>query len=297
MIVVRIISGLGNQLFQYAVGRQLSLRNNTSLLLDTAFYGNHRLRSFQLEHFNIPPSVLHGKGFLRLGLSLFRKHPFVHRAYSKSQQLFFGRMKKLISEKEDWLYDERVDAVKKHAYLNGYWQNWRYFSHFPPAIRRELTVKEAQLTSIQKEIDEISANRFSTSLHIRRGDYVTNSYMAQLMGVQPLEYYQKAIDVIRQEIKQPFLYVFSDDLNWAKDHLKWDGPTRFIDVENGTKDYLELDLMRRCRHNIIANSSFSWWGAFLNENPDKIVVAPRRWVVPESINERIEICFPNWTRI
>lgn len=117
------------------------------------------------------------------------------------------------------------------------------------------------------------------------------------MGVLPLGYYTQAINLLKEKIISPTFYVFSDDLTWANEYLRGDYTMHLVDIANGEQEQVELDLMSKCHHNIIANSSFSWWGAFLNRNPDKIVIAPQRWVVPDDINAKINIQFPSWLKL
>ncbi|RYY08216.1 MAG: alpha-1,2-fucosyltransferase, partial [Sphingobacteriaceae bacterium] len=127
----------------------------------------------------------------------------------------------------------------------------------------------------------------------RRGDYVTDSGANYLMGVLPVDYYNKAILYIKEKIADPNFYFFSDDLEWVKSNIKT-GTTNFYVDQN--PDYIDLDLMRHCKHQIIANSTFSWWGAFLNRNPDKIVIAPQQWSPREDVNRNIHLQFPDWIK-
>jgi hypothetical protein len=117
------------------------------------------------------------------------------------------------------------------------------------------------------------------------------------MGVLPVEYYNASMQYINARLTKPSYYIFSDDLEWAKQHLTMEGDKTFVDIDGGTSENLELELMSKCSHNIIANSSFSWWGAFLNKNPSKIVIAPRHWVKDKEINNRIELQFPTWIKM
>ncbi len=137
----------------------------------------------------------------------------------------------------------------------------------------------------------------SVSIHLRRGDYVSDPWAFHTMGPLPVKYYYKAIDYMSKKLSDPCFYIFSDDLDWVKDNIKIEAPVSFVEIANGTKDYLELDIMSKCSHNIIANSSFSWWGAFLNQNPDKIVIAPAQWVIADEINKRIELQLPSWIKM
>ncbi|NCQ11249.1 MAG: alpha-1,2-fucosyltransferase, partial [Bacteroidetes bacterium] len=124
-------------------------------------------------------------------------------------------------------------------------------------------------------------NSNSVSLHIRRGDYVDNKYFAQI----PLEYYYNSIELIENKFPNSSYYVFSDNLNWVKNNFKTNVNLHFVDANDSSTDFMELYLMSKCNHNIIANSTFSWWGAWLNKNPDKIVIAPKVWFGDKTAQE------------
>jgi len=143
----------------------------------------------------------------------------------------------------------------------------------------------------------ILADEQSVSVHIRRGDYITDKDANRMMGILPLSYYSNAIAHINNNVPNAQFYIFSDDLNWAADNLKIDRPAIMADVANGQKDYLELDMMSKCRHNIIANSTFSWWAALLNKNDEKIVVGPKNWVALPEVNAGIDVLFPEWIKL
>jgi hypothetical protein len=122
----------------------------------------------------------------------------------------------------------------------------------------------------------------SVAVHVRRGDYITNPNNFASLGLCPLEYYEDANDFIEQHVKNPHFFIFTDDPEWAREHMKFSGPTKVVDHNLGKADYEDLRLMTHCRHFIIANSSFSWWGAWLASNPDKIVIAPKTWFMTDS---------------
>ncbi|RYX87554.1 alpha-1,2-fucosyltransferase, partial [bacterium] len=154
-----------------------------------------------------------------------------------------------------------------------------------PEILKELSVNPVYLTGIDNYINDITNSENAVSVHIRRGDYITDKEANSLMGVMPISYYNAAMEIINKKISKPEFYFFSDDLNWVKENFKGDN---YHYIDSG-KDYTDLHLMQICKHNIIANSSFSWWGAFLNKNLNKIVIAPKNWVSNPEINKKIEI--------
>ncbi|RYX82273.1 alpha-1,2-fucosyltransferase, partial [bacterium] len=214
--------------------------------------------------------------------------------YRKTEKLLPRTKRKLFKEENPWHFEPDLFHVSSNIYLDGYWQHYKYFENISPQILKELVVKEAYSPSIKIISNSIINDVNSVSIHIRRGDYLTDKEAFQLMGLMPINYYKTAINYIKQKLTNPNFYIFSDDLDWVKSNLKIDAPTYYID---GGKDYIDLELMSKCKHNIIANSSFSWWAAFLNNNSAKIVIAPNQWVVPPEINKRIELIFPSWIKI
>jgi hypothetical protein len=296
MIVVKLISGLGNQLFQYTIGRQLSIKHNVPLKLDTSFFSGQSLRSYKLDNYNIKAQIASSEDVDKL-LYWEKRSGFISKVYKKAERIIPKNKRPYFKEMEWWVYDPALLTVSSNVYLDGYWQNHKYFENINRKIFDELTLieEDAAVSAIEKNI---VGNHSSVSIHIRRGDYITNTEAFNLMGVLPLSYYLKAIDLINSKLNNPSYYIFSDDLNWAKDNLKINRSVTYIDLEAGSKyDYVELDLMSKCYHNIIANSTFSWWGAFLNRNPEKIVVSPTNWVIRPEINARIQLQFPSWIKM
>lgn len=292
MIISKIISGLGNQLFQYAIGKQLALKNDVELKLDISFFENQNLRSYKLYPFNIDAEVIKPNELADF-LIPYTKTTVPYKIYRKFEQLLPRSKRIIFQEQHDWLFDNNLSKVSSDTYIIGYWQNHKYFENLNSEIFEELTIKPIYLEDIKNYINLIQSDRNSVSVHIRRGDYITDKEAYNLMGVMPISYYKQAIDFIRTKKKDATFYFFSDDLDWVKRNFK-DSKFQFID---GKTDYADLHLMHNCKHNIIANSSFSWWGAFLNRNPEKIVIAPKQWVKPDDINKNIEIVFPSWIKI
>ncbi len=290
MIIVKLISGLGNQLFQYMFGRQAAMVNNMPLKVDTSFYETQGLRDYKLGHYKMAAQIASKEDIERV----LR----IYDPINKVQRYFSGYNKYYYKEKKAWGYDPLVaDAAKGGIYLDGYWQNYKYYTNINNGFLNEVTlINEAELSQYNV-YSTIKQDKQSVSIHIRRGDYITDKDANKMMGVLSLDYYNRAVAYIRNHLSDPRFYVFSDDLNWAADNLKLDGLVELVDIANGEKDYIELDLMSKCRNNIIANSTFSWWGAFINKNPAKIVIGPKKWVPAPEINAEIDLLFPEWIKI
>lgn len=292
MIVVKLISGLGNQLFQYALGRQLALRCGVPLKLDLGFFGTQNLRSYKLHYYNIAAEVATEKEVERfVGQSITRK------LYRKVQKLLPKHKRSVYEEAEWWTYEPHLLQAGPNVYVNGYWQHCSYYKNLPPQIFKELTPAKPICGEPQAILSSIQAAENAVSIHFRRGDYVTDKKAAELMGILPETYYRGAVSSIMETVANPSFYIFSDDAEWVQRHVKIEAPVTFVNVSGADADCTELYLMSQCRHNIIANSSFSWWGAFLNQNPNKQVIMPAQWVVSPHLNKRIELGFSSWTKI
>lgn len=294
MYVVRLIGGLGNQMFQYAFARKLSLERGVPFKLDVSWYdtakfGTDAPRRFALERFGLAAELATPEDI------------------SKARRDVAGQLLRKVTRKifgANYGFDPRALRIRDGAYLEGFWQSDRYFADIDEEIRRDFTLK-SEMGAIARELShEISATRLQTSgpslqapvsVHIRRGDYVSSKRVKSAFGAVGLDYYRKAADFIRGKEAAPRFFVFSDDIAWVKENLDF-GPSAVYVSRPGLDDVEELILMSRCRHHIIANSSFSWWGAWLNPNPDKIVIAPKRWF--RSLRFRVRDVVPkNWLRM
>lgn len=280
MIIARLSGGLGNQLFQYALGRALSLKNKDELKLDTHFFGLgiEKARPFKLSHFNISAGIAQKADFRKIGIpsqanqdllsKILRK---IYRMLEESKPL--PKRKVVIERRFD--FDPDIMEIKSSCYLSGVWQSEKYFKDSEDIIRKEFTLKNnpsAAAESWMRKAMECN----SVSIHIRRGDYVEDPRTNRFHGVCSPEYYARAISLISQKIKDPIFFIFSDDIDWVKDNFKISHLAHYVS-DKKIPDYEELIIMSRCRHHITANSTFSWWGAWLNENKDKIVIAPEEW--------------------
>jgi len=276
MIIVKLIGGLGNQMFQYALGRQLAEKHHGELLLDISAFENHyKLHRYSLNHFNIDEKIVS-----QADLDKFKPS-----GLNKITDKLFGKTDKYQTIKElHFHFDPKILDLPDDIYLDGYWQSERYFKSIETIIRKNFTLKQGNTELDQNSLGSIGGTE-SVSLHIRRADYVTNQKTLNVHGVCSPEYYYSAIEQIQAGRQNLRLFVFSDDIKWAKTNLKFDLPATYID-HGPEKNYEDLILMSRCKHNIIANSSFSWWAAWLNQNPDKIVIAPKNWFLDETRNTK-----------
>jgi hypothetical protein len=191
-------------------------------------------------------------------------------------------------------FDADVLLVEGNVYLRGFWQSWKYFSEI-----RSVLVRELSMTSRPNLANTLMMNRMEAScsvcIHVRRGDYWNNPHINKLFGVCPIEYYDEAIRLIKQRLSKAVFFIFSDDLEWARENLKPDRPCIFVDCNKDMSAVHDMRLMTACKHFIIANSSFSWWGAWLSTALDKIVVAPEKW---RKINRPVDDLLPDdWIKL
>ncbi|MCC6008093.1 MAG: alpha-1,2-fucosyltransferase [Rhodobacteraceae bacterium] len=266
MILVSIFGGLGNQMFQYAAARALALRCGQPLVLDLRHYAGPREHGYALDAFRLSARV----GEARELPPRLRHEPL--RALASR-----------LARRDLPRWEERapgfapdVMGLQGPVWLHGYFQTERYFADHAPTIRAEFTPRAAPDAANAALLAEIAATP-SVSVHVRRGDYVRNPRFNALHGTCPPEYYAAAAAKLCDRHGQAHFFVFSDDPAWARDNLRLPGPMRVIDHNAAASASEDLRLMSACRHHIIANSTFSWWGAWLNPRSDKTVIAPSRW--------------------
>lgn len=298
MIIVKLSGGLGNQMFQYAFGVAMSKKLQREVFYDLSFYKppqkNVTLRPFGLHFFKIqvlePP-----QNFTKL-----LPYPL-----SKGEQ-FKINLKRLLGKKSFILITESnieeflAEGGSKfsHIYFDGYWQSENYFIEQEAIIRQRFSFQH----NTQKEppIFREAMLQNAVSIHFRRGDYIGDPKTNQYHGVCSMEYYQEAIHYIANKITKPVFYIFSDDPNWVKENFHINYPYFVVSPEDNYKEneHADMHLMSLCRHNITANSTFSWWGAWLNQNPDKIVIAPKKWFNNRQKNQQARNLIPqNWVRL
>ena len=280
MIIIKIKGGLGNQLFQYAVGRAVALHHRLPLKLDLTIFKTYKLHRYLLDQFAIQADIatedeiIKLKGRNNVLFSALRKAGLVKR-------------KSYLKEKRSSYFDASV-FKNDDVYLDGYWQNELYFSDIREELLRDLT-SISSMSDLGVVYMEGIKKSNSVSLHVRRGNYLN----LKNFNVLDIDYYMKAVEYIRKNVEKPTFYIFSDDLEWCKNSLGFLDNCIFVDSTKTEID--DLKLMSFCQHNIIANSSFSWWGAWLNQNCKKTVIAPKGWLLndPGSSN----VILSDWVKL
>lgn len=288
MIFTSIYGGLGNQMFQYAIGKSISTTCNVDFKIDTYKINNSNYiaRDFLISKFNI--SAKHAE---KSEVKKFHRNKYFDFIFGKLYQKNI-RLSNKIFEKKTFQFDKKILSIRS-GYLDGYWQCFKYFEDIREILLKEFTLVEemnSESRLIRDKINELN----SVSIHIRRGDYIKNKKNNAIYNVFGLEYYHNAIDFITMKINNPHFFIFSDDLEWASKNLKLVNAT-YVDANSKDNPANDLILMANCKHNIIANSTFSWWGAWLNQNKNKIVIAPKRWM--SSVNNLDDLYPQNWIRL
>ena len=273
MIIVRIWEGLGNQMFQYAYARALKekgidVRLDLNKAYDETFekYRNNAQRENQIQNFKISlPSI---------DMAQDRRYEYLSKDTWLKKTVFYLQSHLLwkyrLYEEQIQSYSDKTAGIRGNYYVKGWFQSERYFKDIRNILLKEFTPKEK--IRISKELREALKEPESVSLHVRRGDYVKADIALNKI------YYERAIAYIEQNYIKPIFVIFSDDLKWVKENIHINGKCIFVNEEKKLEDYEELLIMSRCRTNIIANSTFSWWAAWLNQNEDKVVIAPRKWL-------------------
>ncbi|MCD4747891.1 MAG: alpha-1,2-fucosyltransferase [Thermoanaerobaculales bacterium] len=290
MIVAGLTGGLGNQLFEYALARRISHDRGLPLKLDITGFDIYRLHAYSLQNFSIRQEFADPAEVSRLK-SIGRRHFLTRRI----QKLLPINRRTWIVERQFKFDPLILRTTRRQLYLQGYWQSEEYFKDIRPILLRELMVT-TEPDAVNREFAARISELQAVSLHIRRGDYVTNSTTAKVHGVMPLNYYHHAVREISDLVPNPHFFIFSDDPPWARDHLALELPFTIMGHNAADRNYEDLRLMALCRHHIIANSSFSWWGAWLCQNPDPIVFAPEKWFSDSSLDTS-DLIPSRWRRI
>jgi hypothetical protein len=278
VIVTRLKGGIGNQLFQYAAGFRLASVRNAELKLDCSMFENVEFRtprSYELGVFDLTAEIATAED---VSSALASARQPIHRRLLERFRSPAGGA----ATERHFHFDPEVLSLPDNTIMDGYWQSERYFCDVADRVRREFSFAQAA-TGRNAELFSEIAECDSVSLHVRRGDYAADPATRATHGVCSLDYYDRAVTYVVERVSEPVFFLFSDDPQWVRDHLKVRGSVKIVDhngLDSGSED---LRLMARCRHHVIANSTFSWWGAWLDPNPDKIVVAPRQWFADDSL--------------
>jgi len=278
MVIVKIYGGLGNQMFQYAAGLVLASRLKTKLYVDASWFNekqpdNVTPRQYELDIFGINKSNL-----------MLRKLASI-------------TIRKIVTLNEPGFtkYSEEFKAVAGNVKLDGYWQSYKYLEYDKNLVKAAFTFPKNISEQNSDLIKKIETSE-SVAVHVRRADYVNVKSTSEFHGLATLDYYKEAVAEVTKKIKKPRFFVFSDDQEWCKNNLKFGENVTFVDHNHDKQSFEDMRLMSLCKHNIIANSSFSWWGAWLNSNNNKLVYAPKKWFNEASIDTS-ELTPPDWSRI
>lgn len=290
MLTIKFWGGLGNQMFQYALYKALRIRHpDVKVKADLFHYSEwSQARKFELESFGLKIDACSKKDIEKLlhyntrsNFPLYKIWRFFVRAVNN----FFGRY---YFEKADGVFDEKVLDLRE-SYIEGYWQNQKYFSDIRNELLEDFAFDTTKLSSEYVRIlDEIRSCN-SVSVHVRRGDYM--KFPDIYCGVCTLEYYKNAMEYIAGNVENPKYFMFTDDPVWARENFGEN--VTVVHDDSAETGIMDMFMMTQCRHNIIANSSFSWWGAWLNQNPGKIVVAPNKWFAN---SERTDQICDDWVK-
>lgn len=281
-------------MFQYAFGKALAIKNNTELTLSTSYLQS----KLPFKRWTTP---------MQYELDIFRLKANLEENIFSNKLYPFAKMEHLLREK---MNDSKMNVVKEtqfhfqpalldapdNSFVKGNFQSEKYFESIESVIRDEFKfTKQLDLENLKWKNEILNSN--SVSIHIRRGDYISLKQNANKFAQIPLSYYQNAITYISQNLPSSVFFVFSDDIKWVKENLISDAPLHFIENNNTPQtSHFDMQLMSLCKHNIICNSTFSWWSAWLNNNPQKIVIAPQNWFADISINSQ-DIIPDEWIKL
>jgi len=296
MIVVKLMGGLGNQMFQYAFAKNLAVKNRTFLKVDLTFLldrtprENFVFRDYDLDIFNLKVEESTSdevNKFFMQPKSLLEKVIYKIQFQSKV----------LIREKKFYFESNNFSSAK-NCYLDGYWQSEKYFKENEEIIRKDFSFKFS-FSEKEQELNKEILLKNAVCINFRRTDFVNQEKSAETHGATELEYYEKAIDLLITKVSNPHFYIFSDDIQWCMENIKISYPITFVGHEfKGTKFSSYLQLMKNCKHFIIPNSTFAWWAAWLCEDKNKIVITPKKWFKDISLQEQTEDIIPEkWIKL
>jgi|TARA_B110000259_G_scaffold181316_1_gene223178 hypothetical protein len=277
MKIVKLMGGLGNQMFQYMFGQYLSKKYNEKIYYDVEFFKHYseseklEIRNIELLKFNFDIEIVD-----------YKKYPFLN--YNNRKEKFIYLLKGLLSLNRNtfnFVSDSKFTLISKvfsiffrNNYYIGYWQAYRYI------LDLEFKLKDSQ-NLINTKVKEKILNSNAVSIGVRRGDYVKLGAI-----ICDIEYYKKAINLIDKKLDNPVFYIFSDDIEWCRKNIKSSDKYFFVEANKDTP-FENMELMSLCKHNIISNSTYEWWGAFLNKNKQKIVIYPKKWKFYETKKNKL----------
>ncbi len=273
-IVCAVLGGIGNQMFQFAAAKALALKHSAKLFLDLRGFDNYTLHNgYELERvFGIDAMGVTSEQ-LRADLGVFTT-PVALKILRRP--IFSALRPRSLAIEPTFEYWAKLEELALPVYMMGYWQSDRYFSLVAPVIRDTFRF-QLPLEGLNADIAQEILGCNSVAIHVRRGDYISHKKTSQIMNCCSMDYYKRAISHIQSTVSQPVFFIFSDDPDWATASFMFLDRKTIISHNKSENSYIDMQLMSCCQHQVIANSTFSWWAAWLNEYPEKQVIAPAQW--------------------
>jgi hypothetical protein len=292
MIIATIQGGLGNQLFCYAAARAAAHRLGCVLRFDLCDYRDNKDREFALERYHIVGRESTDQEF-RPYREMMR-HTLKNRILNKvGYRRRCGKYR--IFKQNGFGYDPDILSIRPHTLLRGAFQCERFFEDVSEIIRSEFIPKE-EPDSVNREISHRICDSNSVCIHVRRTDYITDARYANIIRPCSIAYYMQALDRMNDSIEDPTYFVFSDEPDWCRANLDFNRKVYYIDANGPGEPWKDLHLISQCRHHIIANSTFSWWGAWLAQHAEQKVIAPGVWLIAKDLDSS-QVVPPRWMRI
>lgn len=291
-VVIRLVGGLGNQMFQYAAARAVALRSGADLVFDLSWFSTVSDRGYALAPFAIDALILSDSTVLPASKAQVYWRRLIHALVRETRMKRCGHP---VFTERHFHFDPAVLDIRAPAYLDGFFQSERYFADCADVIAAELRLVDPPTSRAKQLLQEIKASD-AVCLHVRRGDYVANATTSAYHGTLSIDYYRKGLRIVGAGLSRPHCFIFSDDPAWVRANFRLFFPTTIVDIHGPDEVHEDMRLMAACNHFVIANSSLSWWAAWLGTDPAKTVVAPEQWF-QSSPNDTKDLIPERWTRI
>jgi hypothetical protein len=288
-VAVRLVGGLGNQMFQYAAARSVAIRTGANLRLDLSWFGTDPNRTYALAPFQIQAETYGERSDTQRKSSLTALLQRIKCYVIQGDQALPKYTEK------SFRFDRALETIKAPIYLEGYFQSEIYFKSISKNIVDEFSVRDIPRPQTQELLNEIKSSE-SICVHIRRGDYVGNSKANEYHGTCSMGYYAQGINAVASRLNTPHCFVFSDEPEWTHRNFESEFPFSVVDIHGPNDAHEDLRLMSACQHFVIANSSLSWWGAWLGKSADKQVIAPKKWFKKDGVDTN-DLLPKNWIRL
>ena len=288
VIITKLMGGLGNQMFQYALGRRLAYERGVPLKLDLTWFsdapnmGADTVREYVLDGWRIQASIATSEDLSCLPA----RNSFLAR---------LGLAPSRAIRERGFAFNAAVLRAPRSVHLTGYWQSEKYFKTIRDTLLRDFTLAAPPCPHAAQLLPQLRELR-PIAVHVRRGDYVRNRVTNAFHGLCSIEYYKAAAARLAEQVSEPAFLLFSDDVDWTRDNLRLKWPATYVQHDSACSPHQDIWLMSHCSHHIIANSSYSWWGAWLCPNVEKTVIAPKQWFRNPQIDTR-DLIPEGWARI